>query len=98
MFEEPSRLMEQTALHDIFTEEQKTALYIYDFLNMWTFFVTCVEEAESVSGVSYPHLVFSHGIVPDETPPKQYEQADEESSDTDHESWEDNGYPDDEWY
>ena len=98
MLEEPSRLMEQTALHDIFTSEQKTALYIYDFLNMWTFFVTCVEEAESVSGVSYPHLVFSHGIVPDEAPPKQYEQADEESSDTDHESWEDNGCPDDEWY
>ena len=38
------------------------------------------------------------GIVPDEAPPKQYEQADEESSDTDHESSEDNSYQDDEWY
>ena len=26
---------------------------------MWTFFVTCVEEAESVSGVSYPHLALA---------------------------------------
>ena len=33
---------------------------------MWTFFVTCVEEAESIAGVSYPQLVFSHGVVPDE--------------------------------
>ena len=98
MFEEPSLLMEQTALSDIFTEEQKTALYVYDFLNMWTFFVTCVEKAESISGVSYPHLVFSHGIVPDEAPPKQYEQTHEDSNDMGYESLDDNGYPDDEWY
>ena len=42
MFEEPSKLMHQTALYDVFTNDQKTALYVYDFLNMWTFFVTCV--------------------------------------------------------
>ena len=34
------------------------------------FFVTCVEEAESIAGVSYPQLVFSHGVVPDEAPAK----------------------------
>ena len=48
--------------------------------------------------MSYPHLVFSHGIVPDEAPPKKFDQADEEPSDMDSESWEDNGYSDDEWY
>ena len=36
MFEEPSKLMHQTALYDVFTDVQKTALYVYDFLNMWT--------------------------------------------------------------
>ena len=79
-------------------DDQKTALYIYDFLNMWTFFVTCVEEAESIPGVSYPQLVFSHGVVPDQAPQKTFEQSEEIQSDDDQEGWEDESYHDDQWY
>ena len=98
MFEEPSKLMHQTTLHDIFDDDQKTALYVYDFLNMWTFFVTCVEEAESIAGVSYPNLLFSHGVVPDQPPQKTFEQSEEKQSDYDQEGWEDESYQDDQWY
>jgi hypothetical protein len=38
MFDEPNRLMEETKLSDVFNDEQQTALYIYDFLEMWTCF------------------------------------------------------------
>ena len=98
MFEEPSKLMHQTALYDVFTDDQKTALYVYDFLNMWTFFVTCVEEAESIAGVSYPQLVFSHGVVPDQAPLKTFEQSEEVQSENDQEGWEDESYQDDQLY
>ena len=96
MFEEPSKLMHQTALHDIFTDDQKQP-YVYDFLNMWTFFVTCVEEAESIAGVSYPQLVFSHGVVPDEALQKHL-SSQRKQPDDDQEGWEDESYQDDQWY
>jgi hypothetical protein len=96
MFDEPNRLMEETKLSDVINEEQQTALYIYDFLEMWTFFVTCVEEAEVVSGLSYPNLVFSHGVLPAEAPPKQFKGSsgseEEEDGEEEEDDWDDDAF------
>ena len=100
LFDEPCRLMADTLLQDVFSEEQKNALYIYDFLNMWTFFVECMEEAESVVGTSYPNLVFSHGHLPAEPPPKRFEDNSDNDPEEDSDEWEDDWNDDlnEEWY
>ena len=82
MFEEPSRLMEQTTLENIFTEEQKTALYVYDFLNMWTFLVELGEVVDEAQGTDYPNLLFVCGQVPTEAPEREF-KSDQQYSDSD---------------
>lgn len=71
------RLMNETTLDDVFSTEQTRMIYVYDFLNMWTFLVELADIAEPVQGESYPNLLFSHGILPDSAPDKQFE-ADED--------------------
>lgn len=100
LFDEPCRLMADTLLQDVFSQEQKNALYIYDFLNMWTFFVECMEEAESVVGTSYPNLVFSHGHLPAEPPPKRFEDSSDNDLEEDSDEWDEDWGDDvnEEWY
>jgi len=100
LFDEPCRLMADTLLQDVFSEDQKNALYIYDFLNMWTFFVECMEEAESVAGASYPNLVFSHGHLPAEPPPKRFEESQDNNQEEESDDWDDEWNDDhsDQWY
>lgn len=43
-------------------------IYVYDFLNMWTFFVELAAIEEPETGVSYPDLLFSHGEMPANAP------------------------------
>lgn len=71
------RLMNETTLDSAFSEDQTRMIYVYDFLNMWTFLVELAEIAEPIQGISYPNLLFSHGILPDSAPDKQFE-ADED--------------------
>ena len=67
------RLMNETSLDSAFSEDQTRMIYVYDFLNMWTFLVELAEIAEPIQGISYPNLLFSHGILPDSAPDKQFE-------------------------
>jgi len=67
------RLMNESFLEDTVTESQNKLIYVYDFFNMWTFFVELVEISEKENGKSYPNLLFAHGIIPDEAPDKQFE-------------------------
>lgn len=54
-------------------------IYVYDFLNMWTFFVELIETIEKVDE-SLPKIVLSIGEVPEEAPKKQF-TAEKESND-----------------
>lgn len=74
LFETPeASLMSQTILGEIVSKENSRLLYVYDFLNMWTFFVELIETGEVEAGVSYPNLLFAHGLVPSEAPEKNFE-------------------------
>ncbi|MEC8636690.1 MAG: hypothetical protein VXX99_04725 [Bacteroidota bacterium] len=55
-------------LNKVLSENENHLIYVYDFLNLWTFFVELVETAEKDHLKGYPSLIFSHGEVP-ETPP-----------------------------
>jgi len=67
------RLMNETSLDDTVHEAQTKLIYVYDFLNMWTFYVELAEIAEETEGVDYPNLMFVQGQVPDTAPEKVFE-------------------------
>ena len=76
------RLMNETTLLDVVHEASPRLLYIYDFLNMWTFMVELAEIADYENGREYPNVMYIHGQVPDEAPEKEF-VADENEIDDD---------------
>ena len=76
-----TRVMGETILDDVVSEQQTKLIYIYDFLTMWTFLVELAEIAEPEHGMIYPNLMFAHGEIPDDAPDKEFvaEGYDEEN-------------------
>ncbi|MEO0900588.1 MAG: hypothetical protein AAFY00_00730, partial [Bacteroidota bacterium] len=67
------RLMSNTHLNDVLTEESPKLIYVYDFLSMWTFFIELADIVEKEDGRTYPNLLFSFGELPDSPPEKNFE-------------------------
>ena len=70
--EHPVRLMSEEKLIDVVDEDSPKLLYVYDFLNMWSFFIELAEITTFESGIIYPNVIFSHGQVPDQAPNKNF--------------------------
>ena len=64
------RLMNETYLEDVMNAQSPKLIYVYDFLNMWTFFVELADVVENETGITYPNVLFSFGELP-ETPPEK---------------------------
>ncbi|MGC6525958.1 MAG: IS1096 element passenger TnpR family protein [Flavobacteriaceae bacterium] len=75
---EDIRLMNETIIEDVIDEDQTKLIFVYDFLNMWTFLVELGEIVDEAQGTDYPNLMFVCGQVPSEAPEKQFE-ADQSS-------------------
>ncbi|MDG2314515.1 MAG: hypothetical protein P8L72_03925 [Flavobacteriaceae bacterium] len=73
-------LMSNTTLESQFFDNQKRLIYVYDFLSMWTFLIELMDTAEHPSGTSYPSLIYSHGMLPEDAPEKQFEAETENDS------------------
>lgn len=67
------RLMAESRLEDVISEENPKLIYVYDFFSMWTFFVELADIVEKEDGRSYPNLLFSFGEIPDAPPEKKFE-------------------------
>ena len=65
---EDIRLMNETIIEDVIDEDQTKLIFVYDFLNMWTFLVELGEIVEEAQGTDYPNLMFVCGQVPSEAP------------------------------
>ncbi|WP_324023187.1 hypothetical protein QSV08_10635 [Maribacter sp. BPC-D8] len=76
------RLMNETFLEDIMTENNPKLIYVYDFMNMWTFFVELADIQENEDGRSYPNVLFTFGELP-ETPPEKNFEAEKSDFDFD---------------
>lgn len=72
--EEDELIMENCPLDLIINENQKKFIYIYDFLNLWTFFVEIFEINPIIEGAKYPKLIFSLGKLPEKAPDKNFEK------------------------
>ncbi len=69
----PVRMMNETALDTVVSESQTKLIYVYDFFDMWTFYVELADIAEPKDGRDYPNLMYSHGHLPDSPPEKNFE-------------------------
>ena len=72
-------LMSETIIEDVINEANTKLIYVYDFFNMWTFFVELAEIVEEAQGTDYPNLMFVHGQIPDEAPEKFFEADNSEN-------------------
>lgn len=76
------RVMSETTINEVVSEDETKLIYIYDFLNMWTFLVELAEIAKLEVGTIYPNLMFAHGEIPDEAPDKEFIADSSEDDDT----------------
>ncbi|NRD19636.1 hypothetical protein HNV08_06220 [Winogradskyella eckloniae] len=73
------KMMGTTIINDIVHEASTRLIYVYDFMNMWTFYVELGEIVEEAEGTDYPNLMYVHGQIPDEAPEKTFEaEADDD--------------------
>lgn len=72
--DEPSdtKTMGSTPIESILDQDHTKIIYVYDFLNMWTFFVELAAIEEQESGTVYPEVLFAHGVLPDEIPTQNF--------------------------
>lgn len=82
-----SRVMDDILLKDIVHEDETRLIYIYDFLNMYTFIIELADIAEYESGMIYPNVMFSQGEIPEESPEDEFltEEPDFDDEDDDYE-------------
>lgn len=70
---EPPRLMNEVVLNQAMNADSPKMIYVYDYFNMWTFFVELADVVEKEAGQQYPLLLFSFGEMPAEPPEKNFE-------------------------
>ena len=66
-------IMSDYKLSDLLDKENTKIIYVYDFINMWTFLVELAAVEERQAGALYPETLFSHGEMPDEAIEKNFE-------------------------
>lgn len=59
-----TRIMSDLTLEDLLYEKQTKIIYVYDFMNMWTFLIELAAIEEKQLGATYPELLFAHGEMP----------------------------------
>ena len=71
-FDESTDSMDSMLIANVLNNQNTKLLYIYDFMNMWTFYVELIEEAEEINNILYPRIIFSVGNVPKKAPEKKF--------------------------
>lgn len=69
------RIMSDYTLSEILDKDNTKIIYVYDFLNMWTFLIELAAIEESETAMLYPSTLFSHGIMPLDAPEKDFAES-----------------------
>ena len=80
-FDESTDSMDSVLIANILNNQYTKLLYIYDFMNMWTFYVELIEEAKEINNIIYPRIILSVGDVPKKAPEKKFTSEDDEDED-----------------
>lgn len=67
------KTMSDYQLSEILDAENTKIIYVYDFINMWTFLVELASIEALEIGTIYPNLLFSHGEMPEDAGEKNFE-------------------------
>lgn len=57
---------------NILSANNPNLIYVYDFLNMWTFYVELISEVEVEADDEYPRCTFNYGSTPESAPEKDF--------------------------
>ncbi len=72
------KIMSDYQLSELLDEQSTKIIYVYDFMNMWTFLVELAAIEEPQPGETYPTVLFAHGEMPDSAPDKDFTEAENE--------------------
>lgn len=67
------KIMSDYQLSELLHTENTKIIYVYDFLNMWTFLIELAAIEDVSAGEIYPNTLFSHGIMPLDAGDKTFE-------------------------
>jgi hypothetical protein len=70
------KTMSDYLIHDLLDAQRTKIIYVYDFIDMWTFLVELASIEDEIIGETYPALLFSHGLLPAEATEKNFEADD----------------------
>jgi len=84
------KIMNDYPLFEILNKESTKIIYVYDFLNMWTFLVELAAIEEIEAGIIYPNLLFSHGVMLNEAPEKDFTDSATSDFDYDEDDYDEN--------
>lgn len=65
--------MREMSIDQVLMRENDKMIYVYDFFNMWSFYVELISTNFDHKGTELPSLVFSLGQVPNNAPDIQFE-------------------------
>lgn len=68
--------MSDVSLEEVLQKDNDKLLYVYDFFNMWSFYIELIQSDFDHSNTELPGLLFSLGIVPNVAPEIQFESED----------------------
>ena len=86
-FDESTDSMDSMLIANILNNKNPKLLYIYDFMNMWTFYIELIEEAQEINNILYPRIIFSVGNVPEKAPDKKFTNEDIGKEDLDEDGY-----------
>lgn len=84
-----TKLMAATTIEEVLDQAAPKLIYVYDFLNMWTFFVELADITEKEASQSLPQLLFSFGELPETPPEKIFKAKKEDAMDFNEDAFED---------
>ena len=65
--------MSEIKIDQLLLNENDKMIYVYDFLNMWSFYVELIASDFNQKKATLPNLLFSLGLVPKNAPEIQFE-------------------------
>ncbi len=86
------KVMSDYQLSSLLDKHQTKIIYVYDFLNMWTFLIELAAIEEIEAGESYPSTLFSHGIMPLGTAEEEFSETDENALDFDEDDYDEEDF------
>ena len=70
---DPKTKMGEIILEDILAVENSKLIYVYDFFNMWTFYIELINSDLEINNYTVPGLLFTLGSLPKNAPNVNFE-------------------------